>query len=225
MKTLFLHGALGSASQMNRFVDNFPGSLALNFSGHGGQMNLSSFDIKLFAEDVLTFMDDNKLSKINIFGYSMGGYVGLYLCRYYPEKVNMLMTLATKLNWSKENAAREVKMLNPEMIEEKVPQFAKELSDIHAPNDWKKVVSNTAEMMIRLGDNPLLSESDFKMIEHPILLTVGDSDKMVSVEETLNVTRLIPNAKICVIPGLEHPINKFPLHYYNNPISDFFQSN
>lgn len=225
MNTLFLHGALGSASQMNNLVDNLPDSLALNFSGHGGQLYFSSFDIKLFAEDVLTFMDDNKLSKINIFGYSMGGYVGLYLCRYYPEKVNKLMTLATKLNWSKESAAREVKMLNPEMIEEKVPQFAKELGDTHAPNDWKKVVSDTAEMMLRLGDNPLLNESDFKMIEHHVLLTVGDSDKMVSVEETLTVKRIIPNAKICVIPGLEHPINKFPLHYYKNQIVDFFQSN
>ena len=65
--------------------------------------------------------------------------------------INSIVTFGTKFNWSKEAAAKEVKMLNPEVIEEKVPKFAQMLKDTHAPNDWKTLLHKTAAMMKGLG--------------------------------------------------------------------------
>jgi len=36
----------------------------------------------------------------------MRGKVGLYLGKHFPEKVEKLYTLATKLNWTVEGAAK-----------------------------------------------------------------------------------------------------------------------
>jgi len=76
-----------------------------DFSGHGGSSFKDvAFSIEFFADDVLQFMQQKELDKINIFGYSMGGYVGIYLARYHPEKVGKLVTVATKYYWDEATA-------------------------------------------------------------------------------------------------------------------------
>ncbi len=81
----------------------------------------------------------------------MGGYVGLNLAKEYPELVGRIVTLGTKFAWTKEVAEKEIKMLNPEKIAEKIPAFADRLKSIHTNNNWKEVVRKTARMMYGLG--------------------------------------------------------------------------
>ena len=108
---LLLHGALGSKEQFNelekKLKDSFK-TYSINFSGHGGdKIPDEPFSIQLFVQDVLSFLDKNGIDKINIFGYRMGGYVGLFLSRHYPERINKLFTIATKLKWTEEIAIKE----------------------------------------------------------------------------------------------------------------------
>jgi pimeloyl-ACP methyl ester carboxylesterase len=51
-------------------------------------------------------MQQNQLENAAIFGYSMGGYAGMYLAKYFPERVSKLLTLATKFYWDEKIAAR-----------------------------------------------------------------------------------------------------------------------
>ncbi|MFT5858565.1 MAG: pimeloyl-ACP methyl ester carboxylesterase [Flavobacteriaceae bacterium] len=77
----------------------------------------------------------------------MGGYVALSLAHQNPKLVNKIVTLGTKFDWNPSSTAKEVKLLNPSVISEKIPQFATHLEKEHAPLDWNKVVENTAKMM------------------------------------------------------------------------------
>src|SRR5690349_11963886 len=108
---LLLHGAIGAADQLSRLEEELAGSYSvyrLSFSGHGGSSFAAEpFSIKLFAADVIAFLDTQQISTINIFGYSMGGYVAMYLAKYHPERVNKIITLATKFNWDETIAANE----------------------------------------------------------------------------------------------------------------------
>ncbi|MBK7855574.1 MAG: hypothetical protein IPJ79_12335 [Bacteroidetes bacterium] len=61
----------------------------------------------------------NNIGAANIFGYSMGGYVALWLARFKPHLVQFVFTLATKLNWNEETSAKENRMLNANKMEEK----------------------------------------------------------------------------------------------------------
>jgi pimeloyl-ACP methyl ester carboxylesterase len=187
-----------------------------DFIGHGKRdMPAEEFSIRLFAEDLLQRMNDDNVQVADIFGYSMGGYVGLYLAKHYPERVGRIITVATKLDWNLPTAEKEVKMLDPHIISTKVPAFAKALEERHIAG-WELVLQRTSAMMLRLGANPEMSDEDFSSIEHEVLLCVGDRDKMVFIEETLHVFRLLKNGRFCVLPSTAHPIEQLNLQTLSN---------
>lgn len=208
---LLLHGALGSKRQVEKLEkllsDKF-NVYCLNFEGHGGKPCETDFSIDLFTQNTFDFINKNEIKKIHIFGYSMGGYVGLNLALKYPKLVDSIVTLGTKFNWSKEAAEKEVKMLNPTIIEQKVPHFAAQLKTIHAPNDWKIVMQKTASMMLRIANHERLTMEDLKQINHRVLIGIGEKDKMVSVEESENAANVLPNGELKVIDGFYHPIER-----------------
>jgi len=211
-RLLLLHGALGSKEQLNPLrevlKDHFE-VYSLSFSGHGGREFADGpFSMELFSNDVLEFLNEHHLDHTNIFGYSMGGYVALYLARFHPGKVKKVITLATKFNWTPETAAKEAALLNPEVMEQKIPGFVQTLQLRHGSDKWREVVTQTAAMMIDLGNkNPLL-ENDFVEINNPVTLMLGDGDKMVSMEESKNIQNLLPNGNFEIIPDTAHPIEK-----------------
>ena len=207
---LLLHGAIGAANQLSLLQEELADSFSvyrLNFKGHGGSPYAAApFSIKLFAAEVIAFLDKKEISSIPVFGYSMGGYVAMYLAKYHPERVNKIITLATKFNWNETIAANETKMLNAGKIETKLPDFAAALQKRHAPNEWKTVLEKTAAMLIEMGkDNPLKPE-DYPAILHPVLLMLGDRDKMVTLDETVEVYKNLPKAQLTILPNTAHPI-------------------
>src|SRR6478672_5186908 len=100
---LLLHGAIGAKDQLQPLANALKDKYTLhtiNFSGHGGEAFPNEpFSMELFANDVLHYMQQNNIEQVNIFGYSMGGYVAMYLAKHHPQKINKLITLATKFHW------------------------------------------------------------------------------------------------------------------------------
>ncbi len=209
---ILLHGAIGSADQLEPLANALSANYrvhVLNFAGHGGRgYGEGGFSMKLFAENVLEYMDEQRLGTANIFGYSMGGYVGMYLARHHVERIGKVVTLATKYHWDEAVAAKEVQMLNAEKIELKLPAFAATLSTRHQPNDWKEVLQLTAGMLTALGANNTLKPEDHVQITTPVMVLLGDKDKMVSLDETVAVYKVLPNACMGVLPNTQHPIEQ-----------------
>lgn len=222
---LLLHGAIGSKAQFGPLEDALKPDFnihTLNFSGHGGAPTDGSFSIAKFAGEVLRFLDAKAIASIDVFGYSMGGYVALHLAKNHPERIGSIFTLATKFEWTPEIAERETKMLNAEKIAEKIPAFAAELQRRHQPNDWKIVMRQTAEMMVGLGNRNPLSLEDFKTIENLTRIAIGDKDMMVTLEETIAVYRNLPHATLAVLPNTQHPIEKVDVQRLANELKIFF---
>jgi pimeloyl-ACP methyl ester carboxylesterase len=207
---LLLHGAIGAAEQLSGLEAELADSFAvhnMNFSGHGGYpFTADSFSIQLFASEVIAFLDKKGLNNISIFGYSMGGYVAMYLAKYHPERINKIITLATKYTWDEDIAAHEIKMLNGARIEEKLPAFAAALQKRHAPNNWMTVLEKTAAMLLEMGKNNPLKPGDYAAIQHPVLILLGDRDKMVTLEETAEVYKNLPMAQLAILPNTPHPL-------------------
>lgn len=88
---LLLLGAIGAMDQLADLEKGLAESFILhrlNFSGHGGSAPVAdSFSIKLFAEDVVFFLNKKGIESITVFGYSMGGYIAMYLAKYHPHKI------------------------------------------------------------------------------------------------------------------------------------------
>jgi pimeloyl-ACP methyl ester carboxylesterase len=207
---LLLHGAIGSREQLASLAEklslNFK-THAINFYGHGGDaIPESEFSIELFAGQVLEYLEQHNISRASVFGYSMGGYVATWLAVHHPEKFDKIITLATKFLWTETIAANEVSRLDPGKIQQKIPAFAAQLSQQHAPQSWITVLDKTKAMLLQMGNNNPLKPGDFSLIRHPCLLLLGADDKMVSSEETEAVARQIPNAQNEILPGTGHSI-------------------
>lgn len=221
-----LHGAIGSSVQLEPLAEKLKNDFdlyLLNFTGHGGKpVPQEPFSIEMFADDVTYFVKKNKLEGINVFGYSMGGYVALYIARHYPELINKIFTTATKFNWSEETSLKESAMLDAEKIQDKLPDFAAQLSARHSPEDWRIVLKKTAEMMISLGKKRTLKDEDFELIENEVLVSAGDRDNMVSIEETTDAYRKLKNGRLLILPGTKHPVEKIDLRRFSSEIRMFF---
>lgn len=206
---ILLHGALGSRTQLGSLAEQLAQHYdvhVLNFPGHGGTPLPEQFSIPFFAQYVQQYCAQKGLTKVALFGYSMGGYVAFYLARHQPELVSRILTLATKFHWNESTAAKEVKMLQPEVIQQKVPQFAHTLQQRHQPADWKEVLRLTAHMLEGLGRQNVLSPDDYKAITCPCLIMLGDRDKMVTLEETVAVYQQLPQGQLAVLPNTPHPL-------------------
>ena len=116
---LLLHGAIGSKQQLMPLANELTGNYqvhVLNFPGHGGEGFSADFSIPAFAAFVMEWLKENNISEPSIFGYSMGGYVAMYIARHYPHLTNKIITLGTKYHWTEDVAQKETAMLTHQAL-------------------------------------------------------------------------------------------------------------
>lgn len=222
---LLLHGALGASPQLEKLKSLLEQSgrevHLLNFSGHGGEPYAQRFGIEQFSEDISQFIRDRHLSEVDIFGYSMGGYVALWLA-LENASVRKIVTLGTKFDWSPESAAHEVKKMNAEKILERIPAFARLLESRHAPNDWKDLLQKTAAMMLGLGSEPLLKRENLSNLKNPVLVMLGDQDDMADRNFSINVSEWLPHGSFVALENTPHPIEKVDQLQLRDILVEFF---
>lgn len=226
---LLLHGAVGSKDQLQPLADLLKNDFIVhlfNFSGHGGKpFAQEPFSIKSFATELEGYLSTHKIQHASVFGYSMGGYVALYLAKQQPQLLSEIVTIATKFQWDETIAAKEVAMLNAKIILEKVPVFADQLKQRHQPNDWKLVLEKTKAMLLQMGNENPLQLNDYAAISQPVLLLLGDNDKMVTREETEAVQKALPNSRFVLLEQTAHPIEKVNNVVLADMILEFCKTN
>ncbi len=137
---MFLHGFMGNINEFDEAIklldDNFS-YLILDLPGHGKTQVISSdeyYTMANIAHALINLLDELKIDKCFLVGYSMGGRLALYLTLHFPEhfyKVVLesaspgLMTAAEQLERVKSDA-----------------QIARKLRRSLATNDFYTFLSN-----------------------------------------------------------------------------------
>jgi pimeloyl-ACP methyl ester carboxylesterase len=225
-KVILLHGALGSKEQLRPLQELLSDEYdveTLNFSGHGGEPVEGPFTIDLFVRNTIAFMDVHHILSAHLFGYSMGGYVALKLAQHFPGRAKKIITLGTKFKWDPEAAAKEVRMMNPEVIGQKIPAYAATLAKRHSPSDWKSIMRLTAEMMTELGAGKAMTPAQFAAIENEVLVCIGTDDHMVSLEESQATADHLMNGQLRVIEGFRHPLEALDINVMAAVCLEFFE--
>jgi pimeloyl-ACP methyl ester carboxylesterase len=221
-----LHGALGDATQLAPLATRLSDTrrvTVLELEGHGTTpFRGRPLRIESLASAVVDELDRRDIGQADFFGYSMGGYIALYLAGTAPDRVARVATLATKLAWTPEVAAREAVMLDPATIRAKVPKFAAALEARHTGAGWEALLASTAELMHELGARPRINDDMLAAIEQPVRLGVGDRDATVSVDECVAAARRLPKGELEVHPRTPHPFEKAPLDRVARSLTDFF---
>lgn len=201
-----LHGALGAASQLEPLRELL-GAIPIEFPGHGttplteGEFSMTGF--ARYADRLLP-----SAGPIDLFGYSMGGYVALLLALKYPGSVRRVMTLGTKFEWTPAVAAKDAARLNPDVMEAKVPAFTDLLKARHTACSWRDNLAHTATLLHDLGAHPLLGPDELARITQHVCIAVGDLDVTVTADECARVAGMMPKATVAILAETSHPFEQ-----------------
>ena len=225
---VLIHGALGDGRQLGGLQRVLaPRSTHLiELEGHGAtSATTPNYSIERFADQVREMFASQHIERAAFFGYSMGGYVALYLAANSPSLVTRVATLGTKLAWTPDAAARETSRLDPATIRTKVPKFAEALEHRHAgAGGWESVLANTAALMRELGEHPQVDDALLARIQQPVRLMVGDRDTVVSIDETAAAARKLAHGELAVLPATPHPYEQAHVKLLTSALIDFFDA-
>ena len=225
-RLLLLHGALGVGSQFDPLKAFLEGTFevhALDFEGHGtSPLRDRPLRMAHYADNVLAYLDQKAIPAAGVFGHSLGGHVGLFLAHHHPERISGVFTLGTKFNWTPEIAEKENKLLLPDKIMEKVPQFGELLKKRHVAAGWEALLERQREMQLHVARNNPLPDDNIRSISQRVRISIGDRDKMVTFEESIRIYRLLLKGEFQVFPNTPHPLEKAPVQKLADAIIDFF---
>ena len=78
-------------------------------------------------------------------------------------------------------------------------------------------------MLFEMGKQPPLKAEEFARVKNPVLLLLGDRDKMVTLQETAEVFRQLVNGQLAVLPDTPHPLEVVDEQYLSFLIRKFLQ--
>ncbi len=205
---LLLPGLLGSISrQWRRFIKPLSVDfriILMDLRGHGHSTNaVSSLVPTRMMQDIAGLLDHLEVRTVNVSGYDLGGYLGLMLALYDPGRVTSLMMHATKFFWTPDAASQMHEQLDPDKMANTVPVYADQLVQEHGGRQWRILVRQGADLINQLVQEGI-SEAMVSRALCPVIVSVGDRDELVSLREAYNLSRIIPEGSLFVLPGVRH---------------------
>ncbi len=206
---LLLPGLLGSmVSQWRNFIRPLTADfrvVTMDLRGHGrSQNNADTLHLERMMQDISDLLNFLQIETTHIAGYDLGGYLGLMLALNQPRRVSNLLMHATKFYWSKEAAAKIREQLDPENMAASVPVYADQLVQEHGARRWRILVREAADLITYLVAHGL-TEKMIAQVQCPVLVSVGDRDRMIPLLEAQRLSQVIPQGELIVLPGVSHP--------------------
>jgi pimeloyl-ACP methyl ester carboxylesterase len=211
---VLLHGSNASGPEMEpvaRLLRPHFELRAPNLLGHGGRPVPDGYSLEEMSEDLIAWLDSERIGRCDLLGYSVGGYVALHAARRHPDRFRAFATLAAKYRFDELAVKHVVHLSQPARLARPEVGRKAEMERAHGAHNWEKVALNTCELFRRLGERPPLSEEDLQRINVPALIVSGDRDPLVSAAESRRLADLLPFARLALFPGPAHPLKEVPL--------------
>lgn len=210
---MVLNGANGAAIELKPLADLLAPYGRIHqpeLIGHGGREIPEKLTMQVVADDLIDFLDSNNIKRSVVVGFSLGGLIGLYLARHYPNRIVGVCGIATKYVFDEETVSRWDFLGSPERIDRPGNLRKDELEKIHFPQSWAQVSIANQGWYRDLGNNPPLNEEDFAAIKTPTWFFSGTEDLIVSVDEQMKLATLL-RTRVGLFPGSAHPLHVAPL--------------
>lgn len=193
--------------------------IAVDWPGHAQSEMTKSFTFRVLVEELEALFKELKTEPAVVFGYSMGGYAALHYALKNPTRVLAIWMHGTKFYWSGEEAENMAAELEMSWQEENKPERLEKLRAIHGDN-LDLLMPWLSKMVLNLPDTGLTTFEleDFKI---PVLVSVGDRDELVPVNEAFDLYDSLPNAQLAVLPDTNHPLQSVRDHVLLPVMKDF----
>lgn len=191
-------GSVLPALSADRYV------IAPELQGHGRTADTDRpMTVPDLASDVVALLDELGLERADFIGFSLGGLTALEIAVRHPERVGRLVLAATQ--YAQDGYHDDVR--TPDYSSPRLPSRAdfQEMADAYAavaphPEHFQDFLAKVSAA----ANGPLpWTADDLRALTAPTLLVVGDGD-FVRVEHAAEMQRLIPDARLAVLPGTTH---------------------
>jgi len=240
---IFIHGFPLNKSMWNKQVEVLKEDyrvIVYDIRGHGdSDTGTDDFSIRLFENDLIMLMDKLKIEKASLCGLSMGGYIALNAIVYNPERFDSLVLSDTScLADTPEARTKRLNAINT-ILENGVSKYADEsVKNLFAPESFstkeaeidsvKEMICNTKEVSICCSLLALSARKEtchkLSGIDVPVLILVGDEDKITPPEVSEMMYENIKNCTLHVIQHAAHLSNLENPEEFNNQLKSFFET-
>jgi pimeloyl-ACP methyl ester carboxylesterase len=216
---VLLHGATLSAAKQRARIPIFAEKfrvVAVDSRGHGHTINpTSTLSYPMMADDVALLLRELSIERACFFGVSDGANIALELAMRHPAAVAALalagvvhrkngVYLKGLVDYFGELGSEA----DLDRFEQRHPDFVADRKLLHAhqgEDHWRRLLLQIWPMLKDpfQGADGYRTE-DLRAMHAPTLLLIGDRDEFIPVEETVELFRLLPDARLRVEPNLGH---------------------
>lgn len=219
---VLLHGALetfnsGWQNQVSTLSQAYP-ILGLDLRGHGRSSNpAGNLDLRQLAGDIQSLLRHLGHEKIHLMGFSGGASVALCFAATYHEYLSSLMLVSN--NFEQDNIRVDGNFWDAERVKREEPRRWALLNEMH---------DLPVEMLLRWWADedalrPDFEPADLALIDVPTLVMAGDRDPIVPLQQTMDLFTSLPDAHLCILPGVGHGIPQRRPDAFNQIILDFLK--
>ncbi len=194
--------------------------IAADLPGHGQSEMTKSVTLRVLVEEIDKLLEGIKSEPVVMVGYSLGGYAGLQYGLKHSNRVVGLIMHATKFYWSGQEAEDTAIELDNAWLEENKPERLAKLREWHGEEKLDALMPWLNKMVTNLPDNGL-TEMDLAEATFPIVVSIGDRDELVPVNEAVDLYRALPQGQLAVFPDTSHPLAALRDHVFMPVVRDF----
>ena len=210
---ILLHGNGENSDYFKGQIDAFAGLFhvyALDTRGHGRTpRGKAPFTIRQFADDLLGFMDEHRIAKAHLLGFSDGANIAMVFAIRHPDRVDRLILNGANLNAG--GVKRSVQI--PIELGYRIARCFSGRSESAGRN---------AEMLGLMVNDPNVSPAELAGIRAKTLVIAGTRD-MIRESHTRLIAKSIPDAGRVFVKGNHFIANRRPSEF-NRAVLDFLRS-
>jgi pimeloyl-ACP methyl ester carboxylesterase len=223
LPVLLLHGGFANSDYFGHLVPALIQHgyrvIAMDSRGHGrSSRSAQHTTYHLMAEDVIALLNQLKVAKASIVGWSDGGVIGLDLEIHHPERVARLFAFGADADTSGLKEGFEKSLFGEYMARTK-DEYARLAPD---PADWSGFSADLERMW---ATEPAFTVAQLQSIHTPTTIADAQYDEAIKPEHWLYIAHTIPNARLVILPNLSHfamlqdprAFNSAVLEFLNQP--------
>jgi pimeloyl-ACP methyl ester carboxylesterase len=175
--------------------------IAFEQQGHGHTADVDRpFSFEQSAEDAVALLRHLHVAKADFLGYSNGGHIALQIAVTHPEVVRSL--ILESVMFSRDGADPRFWQSFDHAKLDDMPLDLRKAYLATAPHP-EQLPSFFAKSVQRMREFKGWTPAQLQTIRPPTFLIVGDRD-IVRVEHAVQMQRLLPNARLAVLPATDH---------------------
>nr|WP_250890340.1 alpha/beta hydrolase [Sphingobium nicotianae] len=199
---ILLHGGLSNsdywANQLP-FLARDHRVILIDSRGHGRSTRSAlPYSYELMASDVIAVMDQLKLRKAAIVGWSDGAIIGLVLAIRNPERLTCVFAFAANMDPSGVNLDATEKPPFSTFVAQARKDYER-LSP--TPDKFDDFLAAIGKMW---ETEPNYSAADLGKIHVPVAIVDGDHDEAIKAAHTAYLARSIPGARLIWLKDASH---------------------